>query len=321
MRTMPLAQVFELLFLYAARDFRHIGHKAITAANCHRLIQTLGPGRAGPMLRSLTYAMQNHGNGPKPSQADLAPDRAWRRNLELAASIPDDWLTRTAAFDPVVELLPVLREGSPTDAARAVVSMIKRGVGPDQVWPGLFAAAGELLLRQTGIIAVHANTTCNALHYAFRQTQDDRTRRLLLLQAAAFLPLFLELMRRNDLRDLTIDGLQPLALATKGKEPVPEIFDGLHKDRISTARKTLAYLTDGGPDASFLAHARHYTVTRNTGFHDYKLTEAAFENAGFMASPWRERYLATSTLHLNGAGDPRNRLVAEAHELLKRPGS
>ena len=316
LHALPLEQVFELLFRNAARDFRHIGHKAITAANCHRLIQSLGPGRAIPMLRSLTYAMQNHGDGPNPLEADLPADRPWRRNLELAATLPKDWLTRNAAFDPVAELLPVLREGSAADAARAVVALIKRGAGPVQIWPALFTAAGELLLRQSGIIAVHANTTCNALHYAFQRIHTDQTRRLLLLQAASFLPLFRDLLQRGKQRDLTIDGMAPLEISEKGVERVPKIFAELHTDRVRAARQTLAYLSSGGAAVPFMAAARRYTVSRNTGFHDYKFTEAAFENARVMNPPWRERYLAASTLYLNGAGDQQNVFVSEAKQLL-----
>lgn len=160
-------RMFEQLFRYAARDFRHIGHKAITAANCHRLIKTLGSSQAIPMLQSLTYALQNYGDGANPALADLVPDRPWRRNLELASQLPKDWLKRTSKIDAVVELLVVMRTGTDADAAHTVVAMIQRGAGPSQIWSALFAAAGELLLRQSGIIAVHANATCNALHYAY----------------------------------------------------------------------------------------------------------------------------------------------------------
>ena len=62
--------------------------------------------------------------------------------------------------------------------------------------------------------------------------------------------------------------------------------------------------------------ARHYVVDRNTGYHDYKFAEAAFENAAVMESPWRERYLAASVLYLNGSADKPNEAVARARALL-----
>jgi hypothetical protein len=97
---------------------------------------------------------------------------------------------------------------------------------------------------------------------------------------------------------------------------VTEIFAELSSDRVRAAGKTLAYLTAGEPEAPFMEWARHYTVTRNMGYHDYKFTEAAFENARHMTSPWRERYLAASVLYLNGAQDPPNATVTELAAML-----
>ena len=62
--------------------------------------------------------------------------------------------------------------------------------------------------------------------------------------------------------------------------------------------------------------ARHYVVDRNVGYHDYKFAEAAFQNAAAMASPWCERYLASSVLYLNGSADTPNEMVARARALL-----
>jgi hypothetical protein len=56
-------QVLEGLWRYGARDFRAIGHKAITVANCARLLPTVSRTRAEPMLRSLVLALQNHRGG------------------------------------------------------------------------------------------------------------------------------------------------------------------------------------------------------------------------------------------------------------------
>ncbi len=316
LQSLPLAAVFEPLFRYAARDFRHLGHKAITAANCHRLLRVLGPGPAEPMLRSLVYALQNHGEGPNPARADLPPDRPWRRNLALSAGLPAGWLHQQGRLAPDTDLLPVLRSGSDAEAVATVIALLGRGVAPAQIWQALFLAAGELLLRQSGIIAVHANTTCNALHYGFRQARDDATRALLLLQGAAFLPLFRELMRADPQRDLTIDGLNPVEPTAAGQDRLAEIFADLGTDRLRAARKGLAYLSGGGAAAPFLALARHYTVTRNLGAHDYKFTEAAFENASQLSTPWRERYLAASVLYCNGPDDRHNPVVAEAQQLL-----
>ena len=95
-------------------------------------------------------------------------------------------------------------------------------------------------------------TFTNAVHYAWHRCRDDETRRLLLLQNAAFLPLF----RGEPVRGVAIDTLEPL----------PRPLDGSGCDRgdlrrdqraiVSTAaRKVLGFL-EGGGDAQPLADAR-----------------------------------------------------------------
>ena len=62
--------------------------------------------------------------------------------------------------------------------------------------------------------------------------------------------------------------------------------------------------------------ARRYVVEPNTGYHDYKFAEAAFEKAAAMQSPWRERYLAAAVLYLNGSADKANETVLRARLVL-----
>ena len=82
-----------------------------------------------------------------------------------------------------------LRKGSDDDAREQVVELLNRDF-PNRSGMPCSTAAGELLLRQPGIVSLHAVTSTNALHYAYQASGDDRTRRLLMLQNAAFLTLF-----------------------------------------------------------------------------------------------------------------------------------
>ncbi len=94
--------------------------------------------------------------------------------------------------------------------AELVVELLNRGVAPQSIWDALFDGAGELLMRQPGIVSLHAATTTNALHFAYQASADDETRRLLMLQNAAFLPLFREAMGgRGKVGDARIDQLEP----------------------------------------------------------------------------------------------------------------
>jgi hypothetical protein len=169
LRAAPRGRLFETLFRYGARDFRAIGHKAITVANCHRLLGVVDPDHAEPMLRSLVLALQNHAGESNPATSDLAPDRPWRRNLVLAEPAPKAApASMGQANDAVVGMLQVLRDGSDEDASRAMRARLDRGVPEADLWTAVFLAAGDLMLKQSGIISVHANTTANALHYAYR---------------------------------------------------------------------------------------------------------------------------------------------------------
>ena len=80
------------------------------------------------------------------------------------------------------------------------------------IWDAFFLDAAELLVRQPGIVALHAMTSTNALRFAFRTTGNDNTRRMLLLQTAAFLTLFHKSMKgRGKVSDFRIDELQRLS--------------------------------------------------------------------------------------------------------------
>jgi hypothetical protein len=291
--TLPRERLFAHLFAYGARDLRDIGHKAITVANGHRLLAVVPPEHAEPLLRSVVLALQNHQGQPNPATADLAPDRPGRRNRVLAAqTLTPASAADAPAGDPVPALLQALRDGSDTDAAAAAAESLRRGVPESAAWTSVFAAAGELMLQEPGIIAVHANTTANALHYGSRQVADPALRRLLLLQAAAFLP-HLRGMLRTPRRELAIDKLEP---AEAGGDPGADqdarltgIFAGLRADPLGAARQTLGYLQAGGAEAPFMALARRFTLERATGYHDYKLCEAAFENVAVLPSPQGER--------------------------------
>lgn len=170
------------------------------------------------------------------------------------------------------------------------------------------------MLKQSGIISVHANTSVNALHHTYRHLGDPRARRLMLLQAAAFLPLFRGLLSGKR-RRLWIDTLEALDQDRVPGSVLDGIFETVSVDRVNAARQTLGYLAAGGAESPFLRCARQYVVDRNCGYHDYKFAEAAFENAAVMQSPWRERYLAASVLYLNGSDDKTNETVRRARSL------
>jgi hypothetical protein len=310
-------EIYELFYRYGARDYRSIGHKAIFVASSQRTLEYIGWQYAEPVLRSLAYALLMHEDG-NPAKRDGAPDRSWRRNQKLASKIRAGWSEGKPKPEATRELLEVLRGGSDEDASQAVVGMLNQKISPQSIWDAVFAGAGELLLRQPGIVALHSATTTNAVHYAFRTSRDDLTRRLLLLQNAAFLPQFRESMRqRGRVRDVAIDRLEPLEPKRTGAEAVEEILSDVSRDRMTAARKTLGYLGSGGETGPLITAARRALILHGDGAHDYKFGSAVLEDYEQMSPAMQHHFLAASMMQLCGSGDPESDLVERTRSALQ----
>ena len=313
-RTAGAHELFEIFCRYGARDFRDIGHKAIYVANSFRALEAIGWHHAEPVLRSLAYALLDRGGAKEnPSKADLAPDRPFRHNMALVKKIRTGWLDGKASAEATTELLETTRQGSDAEASDKAVELLNRGVAPQSIFEALFDRAGELLMRAPGILSLHATTCTNALHYAWQRCQDDETRRLLLLQNAAYLPLY---RGNNKNEGVRIDELKAAPVNTSGASAVEEIFSEIGKNRLSAAQKVLAFLKEN-PDPRPLADAaRRLIFLKGRDSHDYKFSSAVFEDYHHLAPPWRDRFLAASMFNLKGPGAPDNELVQRTRAAL-----
>ena len=141
------------------------------------------------------------------------------------------------------DLLAASRTASDADLSQEVVTLLNAGNGPQAIWDGLFLAGGELLMRQPGIVALHSLTSLNALHYTFQRTGNENNRKLLLLQAAAFVPLFRQAMKgRGNVGEAKIDEQRPAE--GQADHEVGNIYAALSKDKAAAAGMALAYLQD-----------------------------------------------------------------------------
>ncbi|MCC7083608.1 MAG: twin-arginine translocation signal domain-containing protein [Pirellulales bacterium] len=317
-RTAGTAGAFELLFRYGCRDFRSIGHKAIYTSNSWRTLACIGPEHAEPIVRSLAYAMLNR-EGDRPND-DAPADRPIKLNRELAAMFPADWRDGKLDDAATAEMLDALRTGSDEDACKLVAELLGRGIAPQSVWDALFVGAGELLMRQPGIVALHAVTSTNALHFAFETAADDETRRLLLLQNAAFLPLFRAAMtRRGKIADGRLDQLEanPADSAADAPQVIESIFSDVGGDSAMAARKVLGFLEAGGDPQQFIDAARLLVFLKGTNAHDYKFSSAILEDFYRVSPNWRNRYLASSVFNLRGSKSRDNALVQRTRTALK----
>jgi hypothetical protein len=309
-RTAGSNEIYELFMRFGARDFRDIGHKAIYVANSWRTLNCIGWQHAEPILRSLAYALLQH-DGGNPADRDDPADRPMRRNQLLATRIKEGWRAGQCEPNAAADLLSTLRTGSDDDASRQVVELLNRGVGPQTIWDALFDGAGELLLRQPNIVSLHAVTTTNAMHYAYQASGDDLTRRLLMLQNAAFLTLFRgALGGRGKSSEARIDRLEP-AEAPKSKDcaaAIEEIFAS-GRDKMAGTRQALAYLQAGNDPESLIHAARRLVFLKGDDAHDYKFSSAVLEDYYHASPKFRERYLAASMLLLPSSSDRDNNLV------------
>lgn len=310
------AQVFDAYAEFAARDFRSIGHKVIYLSNAHRTLETIGWQYAEPVLRSLTYAMLNHVGEPNPATSDLAPDRDGRANQGRVDSIRADWLTGRDDSAATSELLVALRSVSADEASRLVVEQLNAGVSHRSVYDALFAAAAELTMRQPAIVPLHAMTTTNAIHYAFRTCGSDSLRKFLLLQNAAFIPQFRDAAQgRGKLEERWIDSLQPVA-ASGSEMLVADIFQQLGKDPAGAASQMLGYLKAGHSVDDAMRHARQLIFLKGNDSHDYKYSSAVLEDYQQVTPAWRDRFLAASLYKMRHAGEPTTPLVGRIREAL-----
>src|SRR4030095_12848116 len=118
-------------------------------------------------------------------------------------------------------------------------------------------------------------TTTNALHFAYQTSANDQTRRLLLLQNAAFLTLFRGAPDR--LKELKLDQLQPV-YEKKSTPTLDEIFAAVSHDRLDAARKVLAWSKQQADPNDFINAARRLVFLKGNNSHDYKFSSAVLED-------------------------------------------
>jgi hypothetical protein len=316
-RSMGSNELFELFVRYGARDFRSIGHKAIYVANSWRTLACIGRENAEPILRSLAYALLNHEGADNPAKNDYEADRPWRKNIERAKDIRADWTAGKTDPKATRDLLSTMYAGDADDACEQVVELLNAGVGPQSIWDALFLTGGELLMRQPGIVGLHTLTTTNALHYGYSASGNDETRRMLLLQNAAFLTMFRDAMHsRGKVAAHKLLDLEPAAESSDSQAGVEQIFADIGRDSMSAARRTLAFAKSAGDVQPFIDAARLLVFLKGNDSHDYKFSSAVLEDCRALSPEFRGPFLAASVFNLNGSREKDNPLVERTRAAL-----
>jgi hypothetical protein len=314
-RSAGAAEVMEPLYRFGVRDQRNIGHKPIFTMQCWRTLQTIGWQHAEPVLRSLVYGQLDLMSDARP--VAVGPYEA---NLENARKIRDDW--QVGKHDPSATraLLETMRQATPDDAPAEAVAALNRGVSPASLWDAVILAANETLMRAPNILALHAVTSANALHFIYGASGDDTTRRLALLQAVGWQPMFRGRIKPGE--GPAIDALEPKAPETQGAEAVAEVFAVVDKNvesKATAAAKALGYLNAGGETDLLFETARRMIFHKGRDSHDYKYGAAAWEECVLASDTrWRAPLAAAMMFNLPGAKTPDSPLMNRAREAVAR---
>ena len=308
-RSAGAAETMEPLWRLATRDFRDIGHKAIFAMQSWRTLQAIGWEHAEPVVRCLAYAMlARDGDGDR-----SGPVGPYEANLENVAKIGADWQAGRPDPDATRALLATLREATPEDASTEAVKLLAEGVAPGSLWDAVLLHAGELMMRNPGIIAVHATTSANALHFAYAASGDESTRKLALLQAVGWQPMYRGRAKSRD--SLAIDDLPEDADVSASPETVERLFDASGRDRARAAAETVAYVAKGGSLEALFDLGSKLIFRKGTNAHDYKYGAAIWEEALNVSDPkWRSRLAAAALYNLPPADRSDNSIMRRARE-------
>jgi hypothetical protein len=308
-RSTGAGEAMELFFRYGLRDQRNIGHKPIFAMQCWRTLQTIGWQHAEPVLRSLAFGLLD-----RQGDAAAEPVGPYNANLENAKQFRDGWGVGNLDASATTSMLATLRQADPEGVGRAVVEAVNREVAPQSIWDAVALAASEMLMQDPGIVALHAMTSANALHYIYTISSDDTTRRLALLQAASWMPLYRQRVRDN--HAMRIETLEP---RTPESEGVDEIFGLVERDRAKAAATVLGYARAGRSLETVFDRARQMIFLKGRDSHQYKYGGALWEECMLAGDPRCQPLLAAAGMfYVPGTDASDVPLIVEARQGLAR---
>jgi hypothetical protein len=311
-RNTGAAETMETIWRYAVRDQRDIGHKAIFAAQSWRTLQAIGWQHAEPVLRSLSHGLLDLGRDTR--KVAIGP---YETNLENIKKIRDDWTAGKPDADATRALLKTIRQATPEEASAEAVKMLNAGVSADSLWDAVILAGNEALMQKPGILAIHAVTSANALHFIYGASGNDANRRLALLQAVGWQPMFRDRVKPPD--SAGIDAIESVKPESSGEEAVGEIFATINDNPNQAARKTVAYLEGGGSTDLVFAAARRMIFHKGRDSHHYKFGAAAWEECVLASDPkWRAPLASAMMFYVPGARTPDSGLMKDAREAVAR---
>jgi hypothetical protein len=317
-RNRSVPEIFDMLWRYAARDYRNIGHKAIFSANAFRTLHTIGEQHAEPVLRSLVLSLLDFGKDRKVDGYafdDQCYQGNFKRSKETFPRLHAAWMEQRSDPDTVRSILTGIRE-SPVDELCADVAarLVKGQAASGSVWDAVHLAGAELQMRVPSgrrITGIHAVTSANGLHHSYLGTADPQTRHLILLQAVGWMAQFRTLIGAGTEapRRLIITALEP-ASESNPLSAVPSDLD-------SAATRVLRLAQDLSARESFQAEIVRITVSKADEVHYYKYLASLIEDVPLISPNWQPYLLAATVFYLKGPADAEPAPIKNAREALR----
>ena len=300
--------LFELLWPLAGRSFVNIGHKIIYAAQIERTLRRIEWKYAEPAVRSLVMALLFQPSGRRTD--------AYSRSEEVVGQLPDGWLKGAESPGRSLELLRDLRVADRAGAQDLVVRAFREGVGPRTVWDALRLRAAEVFShrasstprRREALLPVHAVTVTGAFGHAWRTSRSDRTRRLMVLQAAAWLADLDAWLEDND---CIAEATKPLDKLGADSPEAPETLEALFEEP-SASRARVLLDRQPAQAGRFVARLQRNLIYTAVEHHQHKYAAAFAEEASLADPRWRSRLLAPALPYMPASAEPATELTRRA---------
>jgi len=288
---------FEILTSHAVRDFSNLGHKPIFVGHADRVLRRIDERHGLPVIRALVHGLLD------------APEALEEHDVSARAAhdLRDDWKTGRRLPEESLELAHALRGADPGDARAAVVEAVESGLHPDSAWDGIRLAAAELFARRPSLLPVHPTTVSSALRFVYDSSRDDSTRRIALLQAAAWIPLFREALAPRVGFSVDDPGLDELVQPSEGQAvEVRELFEE------PTRERTRAFLRDPGALAPFEDALRRHVFRGGREHHVPKYAAVLIEDVRTADPRWRGALFAAALEYLPSTRTPTTEIYERA---------
>lgn len=340
-RSLGARQTIEQLWLYGCRNGKAGGHGAISVANSCRALESIGGRHADSVLRFVIQDLFYLGYVEP--DANFAPNTA--RVDQHLDTLPKVWAGDRGDAAATRELFSVIRAGMADAACDLAIRQLAGNVNAQAIWDAVHLATAELLVRNSsgwGLASrpLHANTSTNALHYAFRVCLSPKTRLLLLLQAVAWAAARTNSeLSEQSLREMQILELDGASLPKSADDAVAEIFEllplrtyrwdpverkallnyGERSDADQACRKAFALLKERPEARQLFARTAYSWLCQKASadHHEYKILAAMLEDATLVSAEFQPHLLAAGVHYFHGNHTPDNPVVQQVRDALR----